>query len=161
MDKTMFGGRSLFYSALSCAEGWRLDSIETEVLCPGDRWSPSNEPFPPFLFPLFTPNRLCRRVLSLPQRAVRAAGLGERTSTDMAPSAALRWLAKWSARSFLSRSFPCRSSRFCFSAEACAASYLGRAVLLAEGQPRGDGSDPALGSALSQIPPFLLLSLLS
>lgn len=53
MDKTMFGGRSLFYSALSSAEGRRLDSIETEVLCPGDRWSSSNEPFPPFSFPLF------------------------------------------------------------------------------------------------------------
>lgn len=41
----MFGGRSLFYSALSSAEGRRLDNIGTEVLCPGDRWSSSNKPF--------------------------------------------------------------------------------------------------------------------
>lgn len=54
-------------------------------------------------------------------------------STDMTQFAALRWLAKWSVRSFLSRSFPSRSSRFGFAAEACATSYLCRAVPLAGG----------------------------
>lgn len=78
MDKTMFGGRSLFYSALSSAEGRRLDSIETEVLCPGDRWSSSNEPFPPFLFPFFTPSRLCRvRFVLVPKGSACSRGGGE------------------------------------------------------------------------------------
>lgn len=55
----MFGRRSLFYSALSFVEGWRLDSMETEVLCPGDRWSSGNKPFPLFRSQLLGPSTFC------------------------------------------------------------------------------------------------------
>lgn len=61
--------------------------------------------------PFSLPNAGAERVLSLYQRAVRAARVEKGMLTNVTASAPFRWLAKWSVRSFFSPSFPSRSSR--------------------------------------------------